>query len=76
MNKDKTKYDEFGVPYDKPWPTINKNDVVCYVDVIRVGRRRVFKYLYGVWDGEKVEFDDVSKTIVRTKRWLRPIGIK
>ena len=27
--------------------------------------------LEGVWDGEKVQFDDKDKTVVRSIRWLK-----
>ena len=73
MNNIESKYDEVGVLKTKPWPDIKKGDKVQYIDARRVGTKRLFKYLFGIWDGEKVEFKDDQNTIVRTTRWLSTI---
>jgi len=31
--------------------------------------------LIGTWDGEKVQFDDKEKTVVRTLQWLTKVKI-
>lgn len=63
------KYDEFGIPKYIPRPDIKKGDKVCYFDVERIDKKLVRIPLYGIWDGEKAEFEH-QKTVVRTTRWL------
>ena len=75
MNNTESKYDEFGVLKTQPWPEIKKGDEVRYIDARRVGKKRAFKFLFGIWDGEKVEFKDDQNTVVRTTRWLKTITI-
>ena len=74
MNND-SKYDSDGVLKTFITPIINKGDTVSYIDTVLVGEGRRKKStkvrLIGIWDGEKVEFDDKDKTVVRNKRWLR-----
>jgi hypothetical protein len=70
------KYDEYGRLKIEPWSDIKKGDRVGYKErrwVKEFGQDKKIKkivQLFGYWDGEKVEFDDTEKTIVRTKRWL------
>jgi len=70
-------YDEFGVLRTQLWEDIKKGDKVVYYDTISIkdnGRWKNVKVpLEGVWDGEKVQFDDKDKTLVRTTRWLKKI---
>lgn len=73
MNNTECKYDEFGVLKTKPWPVINKGDMVSYETTISLNKRQKMKVEYiGRWDGEKVEFKS-ENTVVRTKRWLKPV---
>ena len=65
------KYDEYGKLKTEPWPVIEKGDRVGYITRIMVSKtEKKDIQLIGYWDGEKVEFNDKEKTIVRTKRWL------
>lgn len=76
MNKE-SKYDEFGVLKTTPWEDIKKNDFVKYTSTKivkneKTGHTELIKFdLFGVWDGEKVEFKDKEKHVVRTTRWLK-----
>lgn len=74
MNKN--KYDSYGVLSSIPWEDIEKGDEVCYKTTLIVGDRgKITKELTGIWDGEKVEFDDENKHIIRTTRWLKKIKL-
>lgn len=73
-NKDKSKYDEFGVLKTIPWnKDIVRGDLVEYIDTKSNNRKKIKVPLKGTWDGEKVCFDDNEKTVVRTTRWLKKI---
>jgi len=37
------------------------------------GGKTFYVNLIGIWDGEKVQFSDKEKTIVRNKNWLKKI---
>jgi len=51
---------------------IEIGDKVKYIDVERGTGHNVVKVAkFGVWDGEKVVLNDVQKTIVRNKKWLK-----
>lgn len=56
---------------------IKKGDVVSYIDVKYIWdsdnycRIKNEIKLVGIWDGEKVEFDDNDKTVVRTIHYLK-----
>ncbi len=53
--------------------------MVAYIDSVseigRYGLITVRVRLLGVWDGEKVQFGDKPKTLVRNKHWLKKIKI-
>jgi len=56
-----------------PWEDIKKGDTVIYHDAQsdKDNKWKVIKVtLKGIWDGEKVQFDDEDNTLVRTTRWL------
>ena len=75
MNKNE-KYDQFGVLSSIPWQDIKNGDSVEYFDTKRQPgpRGKTYKVsLKGIWDGEKVCFDDNEKTIIRTTRWLNKL---
>ena len=71
------KYDCYGKLVTEPWPNIKKGDTVRYKEAshIKKGNRiiRTVNDLVGIWDGEKVQFDDNEKTLIRTTRWLKRI---
>ena len=76
MDKIISKYDEFGVLRSIPWEDIKKGDLVEYLDTKKEpgNNGKTYKVsLKGIWDGEKVCFDDKEKTIVRTTRWLKKL---
>ena len=71
-------YDENGVLRNSSIDDIEKGDKVCYLDVkngknVKGRKITVKEPLYDVWDGEKVEFDDEDKTIIRNRRWLKKL---
>lgn len=70
IKKINDKYDEFGVLKTTLWQNIKKGDHVKYVTTYIENMKRKNKTLYGIWDGEKVEFKDKNKHVVRTTRWL------
>jgi len=63
-------YDDYGVLKSIPWPDIKKGDLVSYLDPRRIDKKKVVIKLVGTWDGEKVQFNDDQKTLIRTTRWL------
>jgi len=69
MNK--SKYDEFGILKTIPWENIKKGDFVEYASFYLEKYEIKKEILYGIWDGEKVEFDDKNKHVIRTTRWLK-----
>ncbi len=52
---------------------IEPGDNVEYLKRIFTKNKNRFEDIpiYGVWDGEKVEFDDNEKVVVRTTRFLK-----
>jgi hypothetical protein len=68
------EYDKYGNPIGKPLDDIKKGDVVKYIKTVNhfEGNKKVSVKtpLYGVWDGEKVQFDDDEHIVVRTIHWL------
>lgn len=75
-----SKYDEFSVLKTQPWKNIKKGDPVKFntTILIKVGDRKQAKkvVLRGIWDGEKVAFNDENRTVVRTTRWLEKAPFK
>lgn len=72
------EFNSYGKPIDNPdKPLINKGDRVSYLTPkfeLDGNRRKTVKVLLeGVWDGEKVQFNDKEQTIVRTTQWLTKI---
>jgi len=71
-------YDEFDI-YGNPIgfipDDIKKGDVVSYIDArskkVKHGSITIYVKLVGIWDGEKVEFTDKDKTVVKTINWLK-----
>jgi len=76
----KSKYGSYGLLIGTKSDDIQKGDTVQYIDTksFVVGykkKRKKFKViLVGVWDGEKVIFDDGEDTTVRTIKWLTKIN--
>ena len=66
------KYNSYGKPIDFTPDDIGLGDEVNYMDTrFDVNTKRMYHVeLYGIWDGEKVEFGDDEKTVVRTTQWL------
>jgi len=71
-------FDSYGNSEDKIQDNIQKDDLVLYIDSRSIfnnkHRINIKKELIGIWDGEKVYFDD-EKTIVRTTKWLSLVKI-
>ena len=67
-------YDEFGRIRGTRTDRIERGDLVEYRDAktayVNGRRQRTFIILSGTWDGEKVQFDDAERTVVRAKEWL------
>ena len=72
MNLINEKYDIYGKPKGYIVDNIQKGDTVEYTDS-KSGWKTVRVKLVGIWDGEKVQFNDGDKTLVRTKHWLKLI---
>lgn len=75
------KYDSFGRLNSEPWEDIKKGDLVEYGYKKNIqdefGRTKQIKvYLNGIWDGEKVCFNDKEQYVVRTTRWLKKNKLK
>lgn len=71
-------YNCHGVLCTEIEPIINIGDIVEYIDtgnlVDNKGRQTKIKLpIYGIWDGEKVQFNDKDKTIVFNKWWLKVV---
>ena len=68
------KYDSYGRIKGIATVDIQAGDEVTYIDSrSRTEGSRKISYkveLTGIWDGEKVQFDDNEKTLVRAKQWL------
>jgi hypothetical protein len=73
----KSEYNGQGTLNDYVPPVLKKGDKVSYVTNVTAvihGRTKSIKmYLEGVWDGEKVQFNDDEKTVVRNNWWLKLI---
>ena len=69
MENKTSRYDEFGKPKFIPCEVINAGDKVCYFDVERIKGKLIRTPIYGIWDGEKAEFEE-KKIVVRTTKWL------
>jgi hypothetical protein len=63
-------YDSFGCNINEE---INIGDNVLYFDTIHINNIPYKRILKGIWNGEKVCFNDKEHTIVRTKKWLKKI---
>lgn len=72
-----TKYDSYGNLIGTVLDDIKAGDKVEYIDTkggYFTRKKFVQKIsLIGIWDGEKVVFDDKEKTTVRTIHWLKKI---
>jgi hypothetical protein len=67
---EESKYDNYGNLIGKQLDDIKKGDLVQYHNIKRVNGKTVKTSIVGIWDGEKVCFDDPEKTVVRTIHWL------
>jgi len=69
------QFNSYGRPIEEIPPVINKGDKVSYLTPKFEfdGKRHITVkvLLEGVWDGEKVQFNDKEQTIIRTTRWLK-----
>jgi len=74
-NKTQTnsKYNSYGVLKTKQKPNITPNTLVEYIDTKMKNNKRIKVKLHGIWDGNKVVFNDKDKTTVRTVWWLTKI---
>jgi hypothetical protein len=74
-NKKMSKFNCYGNPTNRVLDDIQKNDFVSYTyhKHFRYENRQINLpiILVGIWDGEKVNFFDKEKTVVRTKEWLK-----
>lgn len=74
-NSNNMNYNAYGNPINTVLDEISIGDTVEYVDAKtgQIGKRKgtIHIILQGVWDGEKVQFNDKDKTLVRSKEWLR-----
>ena len=72
------KYDKYGNPVDKIIDDIKSGDLVQYLDSKShfEGKKKINVRipLQGIWDGEKVQFNDKEQTVVRTIHWLTKIN--
>ena len=66
------KYDTYGNLTGTILDDIKKDDVVEYTETRSLNKTKKIKVvLQGVWDGEKVQFDDKEHTLVRAIQWLK-----
>ena len=69
------EYNQYGKPVNNVIDDIQPGDMVEYIDSRTgiVNKRKVTIHitLQGIWDGEKVQFDDKDQTLVRCKNWLK-----
>jgi hypothetical protein len=69
-----TDYDTYGNLPDRLVDTLHPGDLVEYIDsrTITVGKqkKKTKVSLFGIWDGEKVQFNDDECTLVRAPQWL------
>jgi len=70
-----SNYNTYGIHNSKTKPNIKKGDKVKYTANYRnkTDGKLVYYDIYGIWDGEKVEFNDKDYHIVRTTWWLEKI---
>lgn len=69
-----SNYNTYGVHISKTKPVIKKGDKVKYIANYRDTDGKLIYYdLIGVWDGEKVEFNDKDHYVVRTAWWLEKV---
>lgn len=68
-----SKYNSFGVLNDIKNQDIKQGDVVEYIDTKRKDNKAIKISLIGIWDGDKVCFDDKEQTVVRTTVWLKKV---
>jgi hypothetical protein len=73
MNNISSKYNFFGVLNNVKNQDIKQGDVVEYIDTKRYNNKTIKISLIGIWDGDKVCFNDKEQTIVRTTVWLKKI---
>lgn len=74
-----SKYNCYGNLIDEVKDEINPGDLVEFyyadselvIENNKPTREQVKIKLQGIWDGEKVEFNDKKSTIVRGKAWLK-----
>lgn len=70
------KYDCYGNLKTEIRDEIKPGDTVAYIDAISdKGKtpKTINVTLIGVWDGEKVVFNDLERTTVRTTNWLKKV---
>jgi hypothetical protein len=67
-----SKYDCYGnlIERKKYKPDIKKGDEVKFIYPFRFFGKKQKITCFGIWDGEKVCFNDINHTIVRTTEWL------
>ncbi len=69
-----SKYNTYGVLDSKVQPDIKKGDKVKYNAKSRNSEGKLVSYeLFGIWDGEKVEFNDKDHYVIRTTWWLEKV---
>jgi hypothetical protein len=73
MNNNSSKYNSFGVLDGVKNQDIKQGDVVEYIDTKRKDNKAIKISLIGIWDGDKVCFDDKEETIVRTTVCLKKL---
>jgi hypothetical protein len=68
-------FDDYGRPAGTQTDNIEPGDLVEYLDAksayVNGKKVRKIEPLHGIWDGEKVQFDDPERTVVRAKPWLK-----
>jgi hypothetical protein len=66
------EYDKFGNVCGTVLDNIKTGDVVEYIETKSISKTKKEKIvLQGIWDGEKVQFDDKEHTLVRAIQWLK-----
>ena len=66
------KYDKYGNLAGTVLLDFIAGDIVEYSETRSIDKnKKTVVTLQGVWDGEKVEFDDKERTTVRAVQWLR-----
>ena len=71
------KYDKYGNVQGKVLDDIKQGDLVQFTttksELFGKIRKNVKVNLSGIWDGEKVQFNDNENTIVRSLNWLTKV---